>query len=129
MFVPVRREDEAGGDGDIAVAMSGSKISAVGDLAGFLCGMGGACVVRVSTTSSCTKRETSSSCSSRLPGKSYMESKRLAMGVTTASSCGKDALRTSVLPIRAEDWYLPLHCVSKKSYRLGVHLQEIAQVV
>lgn len=128
-FVPVWRFDTAGGVHGSEVVLRGSGNSAVGDVAEFLCGIGGACIVRVSTTSSCTKRETSSSCSSRLPGKSYIESKRLAMGVTTASSCGKDVLCTSVVRIQVEDRYMPFYRVSKEPYRLGVHLQEIAKVM
>lgn len=91
-FALGRRGDRGGGDNGVDVALSGSGISAVGDLAGFRCGIGGACT-ELARVSSRTKRETSSSWSSRLPGKSYMDSKRSAMGATTLSSRANDPLR------------------------------------
>lgn len=90
-FALGRRGDRGGGDKGTDVALSGSDISAVGDLAGFRCGIGGACT-GLARVSSRTKRETSSSWSSRLPGKSYMDSKRSAMGATTLSSRANDPL-------------------------------------
>lgn len=88
----IRRGDGADDDNGGDVMLSGSGTSAVGDLAGFRCGMGGACVERLAMVSSCTKRDTSSSCSSRVPGREYMLSKRSAIGVTTPSSWDKDPL-------------------------------------
>lgn len=90
-FALGRRGDRGGGDNGVDVALSGSGISAVGDLAGFRCGIGSACT-ELARVSSRTKRETSSSWSSRLPGKSYMDSKRSAMGATTLSSRANDPL-------------------------------------
>ena len=90
-FALGRRGDRGSGNNGIDVALSRSGISAVGDLAGFRCGIGGVCI-GLARVSSRTKRETSSSWSSRLPGKSYMDSKRSAMGATTLSSRANDPL-------------------------------------
>lgn len=105
-----------------AALLIGSESSTVGDLAGFRCGIGGACAGVFTRARSCTKRETCSSWSSRVPGRSYMESKRSAMGVTTLSSRGSDALHGVSFACRLLTRCLPLYRLDEEANGLCVHL-------